>query len=68
MSSELPTQTITIDETSYDVSALKKEQQSIVNAINKCDIDIEDYKHKMAITQTARQAYVNDLGEQLKED
>ena len=43
MSSELPTQTITIDETSYDVSALSKEQQSIVNAINKCDIDLEDY-------------------------
>jgi hypothetical protein len=29
MSSELPTQTITIDETSYDVSALSKETSAI---------------------------------------
>jgi|TARA_B110000444_G_C18694906_1_gene526065 hypothetical protein len=68
MSSELPTQTITIDETTHDVSSLSKDQQSIVNAINKCDVDLEDLKHKMAITQTARQAYVNDLGDQLKEE
>lgn len=66
MSKENPT--ITIDEVVYDVTSLTKEQQFIVIAINKCDFDIEDYKHKTAIAQTARQAYVNDLGQQLKED
>jgi|TARA_B110000305_G_scaffold177687_2_gene196784 hypothetical protein len=64
MSKENPT--ITLDEVAYDISALTPEQQSIVVAINKCDIYIEDWKHKQAIAQTARQAYVNDLGGQLK--
>ena len=46
-------------------SGLTEEQRAIVTSINQSDIEVERCKHLIAICQTARQAYINDLGNQL---
>ena len=58
-------ESITIDGIEHLIEDLSKEQQAIVTSINVADIEIERYKHLIAICQTARQAYINDLGNQL---
>jgi len=58
-------QTITIDGVEHVVSELTKEQQAIVMSINVADVEIDRCKHLIAICQTARQAYINDLGSQV---
>ena len=40
-------------------------EEAIVTSIGQGDIEIERCKHLIAICQTARQAYINDLGNQL---
>lgn len=56
---------ITIDGVEHIIDKLSDEQKAIVLSINKADEEIERCKHLIAICQTARQAYINDLGNQL---
>lgn len=58
-------ESITIDGVEHLIEDLSKEQQAIVMSINEADKEIERSKHLIAICQTARQAYINDLGNQL---
>ena len=58
-------QSITIDGVAHFIRDLSDEQKAIVTSINVADQEIERCKHLIAICQTARQAYVNDLGNQL---
>ena len=58
-------QTITIDGVEHVISELTEDQQAIVVSINVADVEIERCKHRIAICQTARQAYINDLGSQV---
>ena len=58
-------QSITIDGVEHIVSELTEDQQAIVLSINVADLEIERCKHLIAICQTARQAYINDLGSQV---
>jgi hypothetical protein len=58
-------QTINIDGIDYPINELTDEQKAIVTSIGQGDIEIERCKHLIAICQTARQAYINDLGNQL---
>ena len=57
---------ITIDEKEYEVENMDDEQKSLVNAMNYCDAKIAETQNQLAALQTARQAYVNDLGSRLK--
>lgn len=56
---------ITIDGVEHIIDSLSDEQKAIVLSINEADKEIERCKHLIAICQTARQAYINDLGNQL---
>ena len=58
-------QSITIDGVAHFIRDLSDEQKAIVLSINEADKEIERCKHLIAICQTARQAYINDLGNQL---
>jgi len=58
--------TITIDEKEYEVENMDDEQKSIVQAMNYCDAKIAETHNQLAALQTAKQAYVNDLGNRLK--
>jgi len=58
--------TISIDGVEYDVEGMTKEQRLLVNAIGYCDKRKTELDHELAAIQTARQAYINDLGAQLK--
>ena len=58
-------QSITIDGVAPFIRDLSDEQKAIVASINAADQEIERCKNLIAICQTARQAYINDLGNQL---
>lgn len=58
-------QSITIDGIEHLIDDLSDEQKAIVMSINEADKEVERCKHLIAICQTARQAYINDLGSQL---
>jgi len=60
--------TITIDGIEHDSDNFDKDQRALHNAIGFCDAKIADLDNEKAAIQTARQAYVNDLGNSLKED
>ena len=42
------------------------EQRSLVQAVKFCDVKTMELQNELAAVKTARQAYVNDLGERLK--
>ena len=42
------------------------DQQALVQAIKFCDVKSAEVQNTLAALKTARQAYVNDLGERLK--
>ena len=58
--------TITIDEKEYEIEDMTDEQKSLVQAMNYCDAKIAETQNQLAALQTARQAYVNDLGSRLQ--
>jgi len=60
--------TITIDGIEHDSDNFDKDQRALHNAINFCDAKLADLDHEKAALSTARQAYVNDLGNSLKDD
>ena len=58
--------TITIDDKEYKIDNMSDEEKSLVQAMNYCDAKINETQNQLAALQTARQAYVNDLGSRLK--
>ena len=58
--------TIKIDDKEYLVENMNDEQKALVQAIKFCDVKTMEVQNELAALKTARQAYVNDLGEQLK--
>jgi hypothetical protein len=59
---------LNIDGEDHYMEDMTEEQKSIVVSIYKCDEEMDRCKHLIAICQTARQAYINDLGAQLKSE
>lgn len=60
--------TITIDGIEHDVDSFNNDQKALYHAIQYCDVKLADVQNETAAIKTARQAYVNDLGNSLKED
>ena len=58
--------TISIDDKEYLVENMNDEQKALVQAIKFCDVKTMEVQNELAALKTARQAYVNDLGERLK--
>lgn len=58
--------TISIDDKDYSIKHMDDEQKALVNAIEFCDVKGQELQTELAAIQTARQAYVNDLGSRLK--
>ena len=58
--------TIKIDDKEYLVENMNDEQKALVQAIKFCDVKTMEVQKELAALKTARQAYVNDLGERLK--
>ena len=66
MSTEIPT--ITIDGTEYVIDNLSEEHKNIINHIQVADQEIARLQTVIAILTTGRQAYINQLGEELGKD
>jgi hypothetical protein len=62
----MSSETITIDEKEYLIENMDNEQKSLVQAVKFCDVKTMELQNELAAVKTARQAYVNDLGERLK--
>ena len=62
----MSSETITIDEKEYLIENMDNEQRSLVQAVKFCDVKAMELQNELAAVKTARQAYVNDLGERLK--
>ena len=62
----MSSETITIDEKEYLIENMDNEQKSLVQAVKFCDVKAMELQNELAAVKTARQAYVNDLGERLK--
>ena len=60
--------TTTIDGIEHDSESFDKNQKALHHAINFCDIKLAELDNERAALQTARQAYVNDLGQSLKDE
>jgi|TARA_R100000353_G_scaffold175926_1_gene147804 hypothetical protein len=58
--------TIKIDDKEYLVENMTDEQKALVQAIKFCDVKTMEVQNELAALKTARQAYVNDLGDRLK--
>ena len=58
--------TITIDEKEYLIENMDDEQKSLIQAVKFCDVKTIELQNELAAIKTARQAYINDLGETLK--
>ena len=58
--------TITIDEKEYDIENMDDEQKSLIQAVKFCDVKTIELQNELAAIKTARQAYINDLGESFK--
>lgn len=56
---------ISIDGIEYDTDDFTKDQKLIVIAMNYCENEIGMTEQRLAALKTARQAYINDLGQQL---
>ena len=66
MSTEIPT--ITIDGNEYVIDNLSEEHKNIINHIQVADQEIARLQTVIAILTTGRQAYINQLGEELGKD
>jgi len=63
MSNEIPT--ITIDGNDYAIDQLSEEHQNVVMHMQVADQEIARLNTMIAILSTGRQAYINQLGEEL---
>jgi len=66
MSTEIPT--ITIDGIEYVIDNLSEEHRNIINHIQVADQEIARLQTMQAILTTGRQAYINQLGDELKKE
>ena len=57
--------TITIDGTEYVIDQLSDEHKTVIHHIQIADQEIERLQTMQAILTTGRQAYINQLGEEL---
>ena len=57
---------IRIDEKEYTIGDMNDDQKALVQAIKFCDVKAAEVQNELAALKTARQAYVNELGERLK--
>ena len=63
MSNEIPT--ITIDGNEYVIDQLSDDHKTVIHHIQIADQEIEKLQTMQAIISTGRQAYINQLGEEL---
>ena len=61
--SEIPT--VTIDGKEYILDQLSEQHRNLINHIQIADQLIAQYQTQIAILTTGRQAYINQLGEEL---
>ena len=66
MSTEIPT--ITIDGNEYVIDNLSEDHRNVINHIQVADQEIARLQTVIAILTTGRQAYINQLGEELKKE
>ena len=66
MSTEIPT--ITIDGNEYVIDNLSEDHRNVINHIQVADQEIARLQTMQAILTTGRQAYINQLGEELKKE
>ena len=66
MSTEIPT--ITIDGNEYVIDNLSEDHRNVINHIQVADQDIARLQTVIAILTTGRQAYINQLGDELGKD
>jgi len=64
MNEEVPT--ITIDGSEYILDQLSEEHRNVINHMQIADQEIARLQTMIAILTTGRQAYINQLGEDLK--
>ena len=64
MTTEVPT--ITIDGNEYQIDQLSDEHKNVINHMQVADQEIARLQTMIAILSTGRQAYINQLGEDLK--
>ena len=58
--------TITIDGVEYEIDQLSEEHRNVINHMQIADQEIARLQTMIAILTTGRQAYINQLGEDLK--
>jgi hypothetical protein len=61
--SEIPT--ITIDNKEYEIDQLSEEHRNVINHMQIADQEIARLQTMIAILTTGRQAYINQLGDEL---
>ena len=66
MSTEIPT--ITIDGNEYVIDNLSEDHRNVINHIQVADQEIARLQTMQAIITTGRQAYINQLGDELKKE
>ena len=66
MSTEIPT--ITIDGIEYVIDNLSEDHRNVINHILVADQEIARLQTVIAILTTGRQAYINQLGDELGKD
>jgi len=66
MTTEVPT--ITIDGNEYQIDQLSDEHKNVINHMQVADQEIARLQTVIAILTTGRQAYINQLGEDLKKE
>ena len=67
-SQEVEEKTITIDEKEYLIESLSDEAKAQIISMGVADQEIQALNHKLALTQTARNAYGVALREELPDD
>jgi hypothetical protein len=60
-------QKLTIDGVEYEWDKLSEKARSLVVSINIADSEVNSAKQRAAITQTARNAYFNELKDELSQ-
>ncbi len=67
-SQEVDEKSITIDEKEYLIESLSDEAKAQIISMRFADQEIQALKHKLALAQTARNAYGVALREELPDD
>ena len=57
--------TITIDGVEYEIDQLSEDHRNVINHMQVADQEIQRLQTTIAILSTGRQAYINQLGEEL---